>query len=89
MVEECCGHDGTWAMKKEYFAASMKVGERAFEGMREDEPETLVTDCPLAATQFEQALGTRPLHPMEVLARAYEPGGFATPIPAPDTEETP
>ena len=29
-VAECCGHNGTWAMKKEYFDMSLEAGKRAF-----------------------------------------------------------
>lgn len=76
MVDSCCGHDGTWAMKTEYFEASMEVGAKAFDRLRAADADTLATDCPLAAVQFEQALGTRPMHPMEVLAAAYRPDGF-------------
>jgi glycerol-3-phosphate dehydrogenase subunit C len=71
-VMECCGHDGTYAMKVEGFEASQRVGKRAFDGMRDDaEATTWVTDCPLAALQFEQHAGTKPLHPMSLLARSY------------------
>ena len=31
VVEECSGHDGTWAMKKENFEQSLKWGSRAFQ----------------------------------------------------------
>jgi Fe-S oxidoreductase len=75
-VLECCGHDGTFAMTVEGFEPSARIGERAFAGMREAESETWVTDCPLAALQFEQHAGVRPLHPMSALARAYRPDGF-------------
>ena len=71
LVTECCGHDGTWAMKKEYFSSSLQWGQKAFAGMQGD--ALLTTDCPLAALQFEQALGKRPLHPLQVLARALPP----------------
>jgi glycerol-3-phosphate dehydrogenase subunit C len=80
LVDHCSGHDGTWAMKKEFFPLSLLMGKKAFDGMKEAEPDTLVTDCPLAAIQFDQALGTRPIHPMEVLSRAYSANGFPTPI---------
>jgi glycerol-3-phosphate dehydrogenase subunit C len=71
-VMECCGHDGTYAMKVEGFEASQRVGKRAFDGMQADpEAATWVTDCPLAALQFEQHAGTKPLHPMSLLARSY------------------
>jgi hypothetical protein len=34
----------------------------------------------MAAIQFEQALGARPIHPIQIIARAYEPDGFPTKI---------
>lgn len=82
-VDACTAHDGTWAMKREYFALSMKWGEKAFSGMKQAQAQVMASDCPLAAIQIEQATGVRPLHPVEILARAYEPDGFAQPVPAP------
>lgn len=71
-VMECCGHDGTYAMTVEGFEPSKRIGQKAFDGMNADEDaETWVTDCPLAAIQFEQHAGKKPLHPMSLLARAY------------------
>ena len=69
LVDQCSGHDGTWAMKKEFFPLSLLMGQKAFDGMKDAEAETYATDCPLAAIQFDQAIGKRPLHPMEVLAQ--------------------
>ncbi len=77
LVVECCGHDGTWAMKKEYFQLALKYGEKAFEGMRETGTEVWSTDCPLASVQFQQACGRTPLHPVQILDRAYRDDGFA------------
>jgi hypothetical protein len=48
----------------------------------------MATDCPLAAIQIEQATGTRPLNPAEILARAYEPDGFAEKIAPTQSQET-
>jgi Fe-S oxidoreductase len=86
MVQECCGHDGTWAMKKEFFELSLKNGQKAFDGMDEAKAEIWTTDCPLAAIQFEQARGMKPLHPVEVLDRAYREDGFPHRVPAPAQE---
>ncbi len=77
---ECCGHDGTHAMKVEGFEASVRIGRKAFDGMQEVNGEVWATDCPLAALQFAQHAGRRPMHPMSILARAYEPDGFPTPV---------
>ena len=71
VVEECSGHDGTWAMKKKNFEASLKWGTRAFTQMIEGEPNTTCSDCPLAAIQIEQGTGTRPLNPIQILAKSY------------------
>jgi Fe-S oxidoreductase len=84
LVAECCGHDGTWAMKTEHHEASLDNGRRAFEGMREAEADVWATECPLAALQFEQACGRPALHPIEVLDLAYRTDGFPTAIPPKD-----
>ena len=78
-TQECCGHDGTHAMKVEGFEYSKRVGQKAFDGMTSSESEVWVTDCPLAALQFQQHAGVKPLHPMSVLARAYRQDGFPKP----------
>jgi Fe-S oxidoreductase len=71
VIEECSGHDGTWAMKKENFEASLKYGGRAFQAMAEGGPDVTCSDCPLAALQIEQGTGRRPLNPMQILAKSY------------------
>lgn len=76
-VMECCGHDGTYAMTVEGFEPSQRIGQRAFDGMKGAEAQTWATDCPLAAVQFHQFAGQKPMHPMQILARAYREDGFA------------
>jgi Fe-S oxidoreductase len=81
-VMECCGHDGTYAMRTDGFEPSIRIGQKAFEGMKDAEgAEVWATDCPLAATQFGQHAGKRPMHPMTLLARAYTEDGFPTKVP--------
>ena len=71
VIEECSGHDGTWAIKKENFENSLKWGNRAFKAMSEGEPNVTCSDCPLAAIQIQQGTGRRPLNPMQILAKSY------------------
>ncbi|HKC26204.1 MAG TPA: heterodisulfide reductase-related iron-sulfur binding cluster, partial [Thermoanaerobaculia bacterium] len=71
MVERCSGHDGTWAMRAEYFEESMKVGSKLFAALTEANADVLASDCPLAALQIEQGTGKKVLHPIEVLRDAY------------------
>ena len=80
LTMECCGHDGTYAMKVEGFENSIKVGQKAFDGMKDAGAEVWATDCPLAALQFQQHAGKKPMHPMSILARAYRADGFRTPV---------
>ena len=69
-------------MKTEWFELSLKSGKKAFDGMQAAAGDggLMTTDCPLAAIQFQQATGVKPLHPLQVLARAYRADGFKTPV---------
>jgi len=67
----CSGMDGTWGMKREYFALSQKVAGGLLRGVQDAQPATAVTECPLAALQITQGTGLAVLHPIEVLRRAY------------------
>jgi Fe-S oxidoreductase len=78
---ECCGHDGTYAMTTAGFEPSARIGKKAFDAMKDSAAEIWATDCPLAALQFQQHAGVRPMHPMSILARAYREDGFSMKIP--------
>ncbi len=87
MVQECCGHNGTFAMTVEGFEPSARIGKKAFDGMKETGAAVWASDCPLAAIQFAQHAGTKPLHPMSLLARAYREDGFPTKVERPEEEK--
>lgn len=84
LVQECCGHNGTYAMTVEGFEPSRRIGGKAFEGMKETGAAVWSTECPLAALQFQQHAGVKPLHPMSILARAYREDGFPNKVPRQD-----
>ena len=71
LVERCSGMDGTWGMKTENFGMSLRVAEKLLNGIRRAQPEAVATDCMLAAVQIEQGGAGRPLHPVELVAKAY------------------
>ena len=81
LTMECCGHNGTYAMKVDGFEPSIRIGKKAFDGMKAAAAEVWATDCPLAALQFEQHAGKKPMHPMSILARAYRADGFPNRVP--------
>lgn len=71
MVDRCCGMDGTWGMKKEFFELSLKVADKAFQAVERAEPDVVVTDCPLAGLQLTQGTKRKTFHPVKVLRAAY------------------
>ncbi|RMG20680.1 MAG: ferredoxin [Deltaproteobacteria bacterium] len=71
LVDKCSGMDGTWGMKHEFFELSMKQAKKLAGGLERAKADLLVSDCPLASLQVEEVLERRPLHPVEVLHRAY------------------
>ncbi|HMV82861.1 MAG TPA: anaerobic glycerol-3-phosphate dehydrogenase subunit C [Blastocatellia bacterium] len=67
----CSGHDGTWAMKKEYFDLAQKVAGKLHRAVNESQADIVATDCSLAGLQIQQGTGRETIHPVEVLAKAY------------------
>ena len=73
-VERCSGHDGTWGVKEEYFAQSMKIGGPVFRQMKEADPDHIASDCPIAARHIEQGMEVTPgrkRHPITLIRMAY------------------
>ena len=77
-VERCAGHDGTWGVKEEYYALSMKIGRPVFRAMGETEPDYVSSDCAIAGRHILQGMeeagaGGRKQkrHPLELLRMAY------------------
>ena len=74
-VERCSGHDGTWGVKKEFFADSMKIGRPVFKAMATGSPAYISSDCPIAGRHIQQGIGpdlrARQEHPLALLRIAY------------------
>lgn len=73
-VERCSGHDGTWGVKSEYFADSMKIGRPVFNQMAKNEPDYISSDCAIAARHIQQGMGenkAQKLHPLTLIRLAY------------------
>ncbi len=71
LVDRCCGMDGTWGMKSEFFADSLKVAEGAARRVESAEPDVVSSDCPLAGLQLRQKTGRPSYHPIRILRAAY------------------
>ncbi len=73
-VERCSGHDGTWGVKREYFADSMKIGKPVFKQMATPKPDHISSDCPIAGIHIHQGMGEgapEAEHPITLLRAAY------------------
>ena len=74
LVERCSGHDGTWGVKSEYFADSMKIGKPVFKKMAESDPDYISSDCAIAGRHIYQGMGKNTgvkQHPLTLLRIAY------------------
>ena len=75
---------GKDALLRKAKPAAAAAKRRRVDGMKNAGGEVWATECPLAAIQFEQHAGVKPMHPMSILARAYRTDGFPRKVePAP------
>ena len=71
-IERCSGHDGTYAVKREYRAASREIARPVVRQLDGAEAEHFCSDCPMAAEQIAAlAESAEATHPIQLLRRAY------------------
>ena len=72
-IERCSGHNGTYAVKQEFHAISMKIGKPVVQRVQQAVPDHYSSDCPMAGHQIENGLksGKAPEHPLSLLRLAY------------------
>jgi len=79
VVERCSGHGGKWGIFKDNFQTALKVGKPAARAIDKQNPDYVVSECPLAGPHLQQVLKSidsnvtpeRIGHPIEVMAKAY------------------
>jgi Fe-S oxidoreductase len=73
VIERCSGHDGTYGVKKEFRAFSVKIGKPVFNRVQSAGPDHYASDCPMAGRQIESGLkdAKPPTHPLKLLRLAY------------------
>ena len=72
-IERCSGHDGTYAVKKEFNAISNKICRPVVNKVKQAEAEHYTSDCMMAGHHIESNLddGSAAKHPMTLLRMAY------------------
>lgn len=73
VIERCSGHDGTYAVKHEFRAASVQIGRPVMQRVEASDCDHYSSDCPMAAAQIASGLSTAraPTHPLRLLRMAY------------------
>ena len=72
-IERCSGHDGTYAVKKEFREASVKIARPVVNKVKSSGCDHFTSDCPMAGDQIAHGVGEglHAEHPMTLLRRAY------------------
>ena len=72
-IERCSGHDGTYAVKKEYHEVAMKIVKPVVRQVNDMQADYYTSDCPMAGRHIENAKadGSESIHPMSLLRKAY------------------
>jgi Fe-S oxidoreductase len=72
-IERCSGHDGTYAVKREFHEISMKICKPVINRVEKSGADHYCSDCPMAGHQIENGLqnGREPEHPLKLLRQAY------------------
>jgi len=72
-IERCSGHDGTYAVKKEFHELSMKIARPVVNKVKQGGVAHYSSDCAMAGHQIANGLddGSEPEHPMTLARIAY------------------
>ena len=72
VIERCSGHDGTYAVKKEFHEVSKKIARPVVNRLKKAEADHFTSDCPMAAEQIVQDVDDHDANnPMSLLRKAY------------------
>jgi Fe-S oxidoreductase len=73
IIERCSGHDGTYAVKKEFYDAAMKIVRPVVKRVQQAKADHYGSDCPMAGQHIAHGLadGSSPEHPLTLLRKAY------------------
>lgn len=72
-IERCSGHDGTYAMKREFHEVSMRIGAPVAQRVAGSGAEHYASDCPMAGRQIQHGMKSvqKPENPLSLLRYAY------------------
>src|SRR3546814_5848819 len=56
LTDRCSGHGGKWGISKQTFDTAVKVGRPAARAMAKNDPDYMVSECPLAGPHLKQVM---------------------------------
>jgi glycerol-3-phosphate dehydrogenase subunit C len=71
VVDRCSAIDGTWGLRAENVAMARRIAAPLMQAVARSDADLVAGDCHLANTAIRESTGSRPVHPIQVLARAY------------------
>jgi glycerol-3-phosphate dehydrogenase subunit C len=71
LVQRCSGIDGTWGYREDNYELARKVAQPLKREVEAAGNSVVCGDCHLANGSIEQETGLRPVHPLQLMARAY------------------
>ena len=71
LVQQCSGIDGMWGLRAENAELSLPIARKLGEEIIRANGDVVTGDCHLANTAITEQTGRQPLHPLQLMARAY------------------
>lgn len=71
LVNKCSGIDGTWGYRANNYELARKIAQPLKEAVEKAGNDVVTGDCHLANGAIVQETGKRPVHPLQMVARAY------------------
>jgi Fe-S oxidoreductase len=70
-IQKCSGIDGMWGLRSENYELARKVAVPLKDAIENADADAVAGDCHLANGAITQETGRVPVHPIQLLARAY------------------
>ena len=71
LVQQCSGIDGMWGLRAENADLSLPIAAKLADEILKADGDVVTGDCHLANVAITEQTGREPLHPLQLVARAY------------------
>jgi glycerol-3-phosphate dehydrogenase subunit C len=71
LVQQCSGTEAMWGLRAGNTGISIPMAQRLGDEIRRADGDVVVGDCSLSNTAIAEQTGDSPMHPLQLIARAY------------------